>query len=181
MTFVGLSLWVSGTVHEQAERAAAAERRRAEARRLAQAQQAVLSAEADAEQLRSAADRDARTAAERTAERDAAAVDLAQAWRAWTGDPRASELLGDIEWAAHPAVGPLILDAEALVGEAEGELHGLDQVAAEAAQPAQGKLRPNEHGSTRPMKTAASSGRRVSPSVPTWSPNATASPTTRPG
>lgn len=123
-----------------AERAATAERRRAEARRLAQAQQAVLRAEADAEHLRSTADRDALTAAERAAERDVAAVDLAQAWRGWTGDDRTSELLGDIEWPAHPAVGRLILDAEALAGEADGELSGLDHAATEAARPAQGKI-----------------------------------------
>ena len=123
-----------------AQRAAAAERRRAEARRLAQAQQAVLRAEADAEQLRSAADRDARTAAEQAADRDAAAVELAQAWRAWTGGASTRELLGDIDWPAHPALGPLILDAEALVGEADDELGGLDRAAAEAARPAQAKL-----------------------------------------
>jgi hypothetical protein len=100
----------------------------------------VLRAEADAEQLRSAADRDARTAEEHAADRDAAAVELAQAWRAWTGDVRMCELLGDIDWPAHPAVGPLVLDAEALVGEAEDELSGLDRAAAEAARPAQGRI-----------------------------------------
>ena len=89
-----------------AERAATAERRRAEARRLAQAQQAVLRAEADAEQLRGAADRDTQIAAERAAEREAAAVDVAQAWRAWTGDVRTSELLGDIEWPGSPGGRP---------------------------------------------------------------------------
>ena len=45
--------------------------------------------------------------------------------------------LGDIEWPVHPMVGPLILDAEALAGDADGDLFGLDQVAAEAARPAQ--------------------------------------------
>src|SRR5260370_852658 len=137
-----------------------AHHRRAAARRLPQAQQAVLRAEADAEQLRSAADRDAQTAAERAAERDAAAVELAQAWRAWTGDARTSELLGDIEWSAHPVVGSLILDAEALVGHAEGELSGLDHVAAEAARPAPGKIaaepaRPRAaHGASRERRQA---------------------------
>jgi uncharacterized protein (TIGR02680 family) len=123
-----------------AERAATAERRRAEARRLAQAQQTVLKVEADAEHLRSAADRDARIAAAHASDRDAAAIDLAQAWRAWTGDARTSELLGDIDWRADPTVGGLILDAEALAGEAEGDLHGLDQVAAEVARPALGTI-----------------------------------------
>ena len=64
-------------------------------------------------------------------------VDLARAWRAWTSDAHTSELLGDIEWPVHPMVGPLILDAEALAGDADGDLFGLDQVAAEAAGPAQ--------------------------------------------
>ena len=26
-------------------------------------------------------------------------------------------LIGEMDWAAHPAIGPLILDAEALTGE----------------------------------------------------------------
>jgi Putative exonuclease SbcCD, C subunit len=103
-------------------------------------QQTVLRAEADAEQLRSAADRDARTAAEQAVDRDAAAVQLAQAWRAWTGDAGRTELLSDIDWPAHPAIGPLILDAEALAGEVEGELSGLDRAAAEAARPTQRRI-----------------------------------------
>jgi hypothetical protein len=130
----------------------------------------LLRAEADAEQLRSAADRDARTATERATERDTAAVDLAQAWRAWTSDAHTSELLGDVEWPVHPVVGPLILDAKALAGDADGDLFGLDQVAAEAARPAQRNkeiLRPNEPCSTRPTKPAASASGHCGPSVPT--------------
>jgi hypothetical protein len=144
-----------------AERLTLAERRLAEARRLAQAQQQVLSAEAEAEHLRAAADDDARVAGERAAERDVAGVALAQGWRAWTGAEQARELLGDVDWAAHPAVGPLILDAEALTGEGPagggpadgaagaevraaearsgadgGSLAGLDEAAGEAARPA---------------------------------------------
>jgi len=139
-----------------AERLTLAERRLAEARRLAQAQQQVLSAEAEAEHLRAAADDDARVAEERAAERDVAGVALAQGWRAWTGGQETRELLGDMDWAAHPAVGPLILDAEALTGEVPaggagsaearaaearsggdgGSLAGLDEAAGEAARPA---------------------------------------------
>ncbi len=122
------------------ERASTAERRRAEARRLAQAQQTVLRAEADAEQLRATADQDAGIAAERAASRDTAAVGLAQAWRAWIGDTRTGELLGGIDWAAHPVVGPLIIDAEALAGATDGDLSGLDRVAVEVAQPALGEI-----------------------------------------
>lgn len=119
-----------------AERLALAQRRLSEARRLADAQQRVLRAEAEAEHLRAAADEDARTAGERAEERDAAAVALAQAWRVWTGDEQTRELIGDIAWADHPAIGPLILDAEALTGEDDGSLVRLDEAADEAVRPA---------------------------------------------
>jgi uncharacterized protein (TIGR02680 family) len=164
-----------------AERASSAERRRAEARRLIQAQQTVLRAEADAEQLRAGADQDTRIAAERAAGRDTAAVDLAQAWRAWTGDARTGELLGGIDWATHPAVGPLILDAEALAGETDGELSGLDHVAVEAAQPALGKIEAERAGLDAAAKSDCDRGHKLrseradlaaehdpSPSDPSW-------------
>ena len=92
-----------------AERLALAQRRLSEARRLADAQQQVLHAEAEAEHLRDAADEDARTAGERAAERDAAAIALAQAWREWTDDPETRDAdrrdgLGGPprHWPAHP-------------------------------------------------------------------------------
>ena len=123
-----------------AERLALAQRRLAEARRLAQAQEQVLRVEAEAEHLRTAAEEDARTAAERAADRDATAVALAQAWRSWAGDRETRQLLGETDWAAHPAVGPLILDAEALTGSDDGSLTGLDEVADEAARPARAAI-----------------------------------------
>jgi uncharacterized protein (TIGR02680 family) len=111
-----------------AERSALAGRRLAEARRLDAAHQQVLLAEAEAEQLRGAAEEDARAAEERAGERDTEAVALAQAWRSWT--VTGQELLGAIDWAAHPAVGPLILDAEALTGETQpGETQPGDSAA----------------------------------------------------
>ena len=122
------------------ERLALAQRRQSEARRLADAQQQVLRAEAEAEQLRAGADEDARTAAEQAAGRDAAAVALAQAWRAWTDDEQTRDLIGEIAWAAHPAIGPLILDAEALTGEDGGPLVSLDEAADEAARPARAAI-----------------------------------------
>jgi DNA repair exonuclease SbcCD ATPase subunit len=145
------------------ERFSLAERRLAEARRLDDERQVVLRVEAEAEQLRSAAEEDARTAEERAADRDATAIGLAQSWRAWTGGAETRELLGEAGWAAHPAVGPLILDAEALTGdtwasesraggprtdgdggslgdggspERHGSLAALDEAAGEAARPA---------------------------------------------
>jgi hypothetical protein len=141
----------------------------------------LLRAEADAEQLRSAADRDARTATERATERDTAAVDLAQAWRAWTSDAHTSELLGDVEWPVHPVVGPLILDAKALAGDADGDLFGLDQVAAEAARPAQ---RNKEIEAERAVLNAADKAgrereRTLRSERADWSPSVIASPTIR--
>jgi hypothetical protein len=145
------------------ERFSSAERKLAEARRLADQRQVVLRVEAEAEQLRSAAEEDARTAEERAGDRDAAAIGLAQSWRAWTGGAETRELLGEVDWAAHSAVGPLILDAEALTGdtrasesptgdartdgdggslagggspERHGSLAALDEAAGEAARPA---------------------------------------------
>lgn len=129
-----------------AERASLAERRLAEARRLADAQQAVLRADAEAEQLRSVADQDTGIAVERAAERDAAAVSLALEWRRWATDARTRELLGEIDWAAYPAVRPLLLDAEALTGPSEGSLRGLDDTAAEAARSAQATIEAERAG-----------------------------------
>jgi uncharacterized protein (TIGR02680 family) len=128
-----------------AERLGLAQRRLAEAQRLAQDEQQVLRMEAEAEQLRATAEEDSRTAGEHAAERDRAAVDLAQAWRAWTTGDAARELLGENDWAAHPRLGPLIRDAEALAGDAQpgaaspdpaDDLKGLDEVADVAARPA---------------------------------------------
>jgi uncharacterized protein (TIGR02680 family) len=148
------------------ERLDLAERRQAEARRLAEAQQQVLRMEAEAEQLRATADDDARIAEERIAERDAAAIALAEAWRAWTGDGESSDLLGGIDWAAHPAIGPLILDAGRLTGEDDGSLPGLDEAAEEAARPARAAVEAErarldiEEGSARDRETALRAERK---------------------
>jgi uncharacterized protein (TIGR02680 family) len=122
-----------------AERLALAERRLAEARRLTTAQQQVLRAEAEAEQLQATADEDASAAEQEAATRDTTAIALAQEWRAWAGREDSLELLGTRDWAGHPAVGPLILDAEALTGEGDGSpasLPALDEAAGDAARPA---------------------------------------------
>ena len=129
-----------------AERTSAAERRLAEARRLTDAQQVVLRAEAEAEQLRAVADQETRAAGERAAERDTAAIALTNQWRRWAADARTRKLLGEIDWAAHQAVGPLLLDAEALTGPAEGSLRALDDAAVEAARPAQATIEAERAG-----------------------------------
>jgi len=138
-----------------AERLSLAGRRLSEARRLAQVQEQVSRVEAEAEHLRAAAADDAHTAEQQEAERDAAAIALTQAWRTWTAGGETRELLGETDWAAHPVVGPLILDAEALAGETlagetvagetvagqdRGSLARLDEAAAEAARPARSAI-----------------------------------------
>jgi uncharacterized protein (TIGR02680 family) len=127
------------------ERLALAERRLAEARRLAESQQQVLRVEAEADQLRAAADDDDQAASGQAADRDSTAVALAQAWLVWTQDPATGELLGEQGWATHPAIGPLLLDAEALTGDGDSsrdgpELDGLDQAAGEVARPARASI-----------------------------------------
>jgi uncharacterized protein (TIGR02680 family) len=127
------------------ERLALARRRLAEARRLAETQQQVLRVEAEADQLRAAADDDDQAASGLAADRDSKAVALAQAWLVWTQDPATGELLGEQGWATHPAIGPLLLDAEALAGDGDSsrdgpELDGLDQAAGEVARPARSSI-----------------------------------------
>ena len=122
-----------------ADRSALAGRRLTEARRLTQAHQQVLLAESEAGGLREAAEDDDRGARERASQRDTAAIALAQDWRAWTAS--APDLLGDIDWAVHPVVGPLILDAEALTGPAPaGDLGPLDRVAQDSARQPRAKI-----------------------------------------
>ncbi|WP_127127851.1 TIGR02680 family protein [Georgenia sp. SYP-B2076] len=90
-------------------------------------------------------DADETVAGERGQDRDAAARELAAAWRAWTAQPRTAELLGDVGWAA-TAVGPLLFDVDVLGGDISGARDGaprldeLDRVAAEAADAARDRL-----------------------------------------
>lgn len=118
------------------ERLGLAQRRLQEARRLQQTEQHVLRMEAEADQLRATAEDDAQTAGDHATTRDTAAVDLAEAWRAWCRDPQATRLLGETGWVTHPLLGPLIRDAEVLAGDDGPTLDGLDEVADVAARPA---------------------------------------------
>jgi uncharacterized protein (TIGR02680 family) len=118
------------------ERLGLAERRLDEAQRLEQAERQVLQLEAEAGQLRDAAEEDAATADGHARERDTAAVALAEGWRAWCRDRQTIELLGETDWAAHPRLRLLLQDAEALAGDDGPSLDGLDEVAEVAARPA---------------------------------------------
>lgn len=118
------------------ERMGLARRRLEEARRLEQAEHQVLRMEAEAGQLRAAAEEDAQTADDHAVKRETAAVALAEAWRAWCHDPQTTQLLGETGWVAHPLLGPLIRDAEVLAGDDGPEVDGLDEVADVAARPA---------------------------------------------
>jgi len=118
------------------ERLGLAKRRLEEARRLQQAEQEVLRMEGEASQLRATAEEDAQAADDQATTRDTTAVALAEAWRAWCHDPRTLRLLGELGWAAHPLLGPLVRDAEVLAGDDGPELDGLDEVADAAARPA---------------------------------------------
>ncbi len=123
-----------------ADRQSLAARRLDEARRLAMQEDAVARLAAEADRLAATAESDAQAADNRAAERDAAAVELAHAWRTWTADPATSDLLGDPDWAGHPLIGALLLDAEALAGRREDPLAELDDAAEAAARPARAAL-----------------------------------------
>jgi hypothetical protein len=118
------------------DRQGLAGRRLAEARRLAKAEEAVARLAAEADRLANAAELDAQAADDRTTERDTIAAELAHAWRAWTSDPTAAELLGPINWVEHPLIGALLLDANALAGDRADPLGELDEIAEAAARPA---------------------------------------------
>ncbi|HUC23194.1 MAG TPA: TIGR02680 family protein [Streptosporangiaceae bacterium] len=118
-----------------AERLGLAQRRLQEARRLQQAEQQVLRMEAEAGQLRATAEEDAQAADDYAATRDAAAVALAEDWRAWCRDPQTTQLLGETGWATHPLLGPLLRDAGVLAGDDGTTLDELDELADVAARP----------------------------------------------
>jgi len=129
-----------------ADRLALAERRLAEARRLDKEAEHVALAESEAQRLAAAADDDRATADRCADDRDAAAITLAHGWRAWTAGPAATELLGVIDWPAHPAVGPLLLDAATLAGEDDPPLDDLDSAAEAAARPARAAIAAEQAG-----------------------------------
>lgn len=131
------------------ERLGLARRRLQEARRLQQAEQQVLGLEAEADQLGAAAEEDAQAAGGYAATRDANAVALAEAWRAWCRDQQTTRLLGETRWADHPQLGPLIRDAEALAGDDGPTLDGLDEVAGEAARPTRAVIADERAGLNR--------------------------------
>ncbi|HEX7305293.1 TIGR02680 family protein [Lentzea sp.] len=89
-----------------------------------------------AEELDSRATDDAERAQDAADDRDGTARTLATEWRTWTSGEQSRKLLGDVSWR-ETAVGPLLIDADALVGErSDDDLAPLDHVANDAALPA---------------------------------------------
>jgi uncharacterized protein (TIGR02680 family) len=122
------------------DRQVLADRRLKEAQRLAKTEELVARLAAEADRLAGAAESDAQDSDNRAAERDAAAAALVQAWRAWATDPNAADLLDAPNWATHPLIGPLLLDADALAGEHTDQLGDLDEIAEAAARPARAAI-----------------------------------------
>ncbi len=111
-----------------------------EARRLSVEEQKVRAAEADATRAEQQAENDVAQADIDETSRDERAIELITAWRSWSADPDTAALLGDIDWAADPVLGPLLLDADALTGDESTdsdplELQRIDDSAARLAQP----------------------------------------------
>ncbi|MTD15143.1 TIGR02680 family protein [Nakamurella sp. YIM 132087] len=120
------------------ERREHADRRRLEATKLERELRQVQRLEQDAEQEAVHRDRDLADAETAAETRDNAAVALAGDWRRWVADPVTLDLLGPVDWPGS-AVGPLLLDAEALL-DPSVVVEPLDREAAEQAQPARDAL-----------------------------------------
>ncbi len=121
-----------------ARRRELADRRLGEARRLAAEETKVARLEADSGAAEQQAGADVASAHSNAADRDSAAVELARAWREWAA--RSPDVLGPIDWAADPHVGPLLADLESLVGEAEADLAPLDGAAERHARAAREQI-----------------------------------------
>ncbi|TCO53138.1 TIGR02680 family protein [Actinocrispum wychmicini] len=97
-------------------------------------------AEDRAEELSERAAENAAQAQDTADDRDDRARALATAWRRWTADDQTRSLLGDIDWAS-TAVGPLLIDADALTGEPAGDdLTQLDEAASESSSSARNAI-----------------------------------------
>ena len=69
--------------------------------------------------------------------REDAALALVDDWRAWIADPSTADLLGAVDWAAHPILGALLADRTALGDDGgEIELRELDRAADDAVSAA---------------------------------------------
>ncbi|ADP80450.1 TIGR02680 family protein [Pseudofrankia inefficax] len=122
-------------------RASHATTRAADARRIAterdEVRRTVERADEADDGARAAADR-----AEQQAERrDDEAVSLVERWRAWLAAPATAGLLGDVDWSASAALGPLLRDQLALCGtDSSVDLADLDRAPIDAADSARDLL-----------------------------------------
>ncbi|MBP2337524.1 uncharacterized protein (TIGR02680 family) [Saccharothrix coeruleofusca] len=117
-------------------RASEAGRREQDAAALDARVREVAQAMEHAEGLGIRASEDAERAQDAADERDGTARTLAADWRKWTSGEQSRTLLGDVPWR-DTAVGPLLVDADAMVGErTDDDLALLEHVATDAAAPA---------------------------------------------
>ncbi|KOX18459.1 hypothetical protein ADK67_36835 [Saccharothrix sp. NRRL B-16348] len=114
-------------------RAGEAARRERDAAALDARTREVTQAVEHAEDLGSRAIGDAERAQDAADERDGTARTLAAEWRTWTSGEQSRKLFGDVSWR-ETAVGPLLVDADAMVGErTDDDLAPLGHVATDAA------------------------------------------------
>ncbi|MEV1118033.1 TIGR02680 family protein [Actinosynnema sp. NPDC049800] len=131
---------VRDTGQSAERRAGEAARREQDAAALDTRAREVAQAVQHAEELDTRANEDAERAQVAAEERDGAARALATDWRKWTSGEQSRTLLGDVAWR-DTAVGPLLVDADAMVGECtDDDLAPLDHVAADAATPARAAI-----------------------------------------
>ncbi|MGI5243266.1 TIGR02680 family protein [Dactylosporangium sp. CA-139066] len=98
-------------------RSAQAGNRAADARVLAQERRQVETAAGKAREAEQRAEEDAQAAEQAGDQRDDIAIELVDAWRAWTTAPETMDLIGTTDWAAHPMLGVVLIDRTALCGE----------------------------------------------------------------
>ncbi len=114
-------------------RAAQAENRAADARELARSRRKVDRATEEAAGAEQRADEATRASQEAADRREDTALSLVDHWRAWISDPATTDLLGAVDWAAHPILGILLADRMALSDDTgEIELRELDRAAEDA-------------------------------------------------
>lgn len=133
------------TVADAVERAAPAARTRAgqarnraaDARELANQRGRVDKAAADAAGAEERADDAVAESQLAVDRREDAALALVDRWRTWIDDPATADLLGAVDWAAHPILGALLADRTAL-GDDGGDidLRELDRAADDAVSAA---------------------------------------------
>ena len=111
-------------------RAVQAENRAADARELRQVRRKVDKAADEAAGAEHRADEAAEASQKAVDRREDMALALVDRWRAWIFDPATTDLLGTVDWPAHPILGVLLADRTALSDDpVEIDLRELDRAA----------------------------------------------------